>query len=81
MLAIDPSALLLAVGTWICARKNERSLLAVIFVAAACAGVATLLIIAVVIPTTPRAAIASTKNIVVLINFIRRILYKKIYRK
>jgi hypothetical protein len=48
---------------------------------AACAGVGPLLIIAVVTPTAPRAATASTKNIVVLINFIRRIIYKKIYRK
>jgi hypothetical protein len=48
---------------------------------AAYAGVGPLLIIAVVIPTAHRAAIASTKNIVVLINFNRRIIYKKIYRK
>jgi hypothetical protein len=46
----------------------------------ACAGIA-LLIMAVVIPTAPRAAIASTKNIVVLINFIRRIIYKNMHIK
>jgi hypothetical protein len=43
--------------------------------------VVVLLIIAVVIPTAPRPAIASTKNIVVLISFIGRIIFKKVYRK